>query len=221
MVEVGSEHSVLRRSMVLAWGAATGLLVLVVIFLGARVLRQQSSLAELGVTPEGDFEGGTGVYDESSLEEVDLYFGHWERVSLTSERRRLALGESTVANCRAALEGLIEGPEGTLTPVLPATTKVRGVYLLENGELVVDFSRDLESTPVESGSAELVMVQAVVNTLCQPKIQSKGGRAARSVRFLFEGSPAQESFPAHFDLSKPIYPDLGLIEAEGQGTDNV
>ena len=95
------------------------------------------------------------------------------------------------------------------------------MYLLENGVLVVDFSRELEAGQIESATAELLMVQGVVNSLCQQAIEGGDARSVRSVRFLLEGSPAGDTFPVHIDLSAPVFPDSSLIDVRAQDRDNV
>jgi len=104
---------------------------------------------------------------------------------------------------------LIQGPRDILTPILPAATKIRALYLLDSGELVIDFSRELQSEHArfKSASLESLMIYGVVNTLMQSVLQSKTDPPIRQVRFLVEGSPPQEVFPSHIDLSEPVKAD--------------
>ena len=45
-----------------------------------------------------------------------------------------------------------------------------------------------------------------------------GERAVLSVRFLFEGSAAQDTFPVHIDLSTPVRPDNSIVDIGGEGS---
>ena len=127
----------------------------------------------------------------------------------------MEFSDSTQENCRAALALLIAGPEKNNTPIFPPQVQLRALYLPDNGELVLDFSRDLIASGArfKSASFESLLVYGVVNTLCQPALQAKGGATVRQVRFLFEGAPPQEGFPAHIDLGGPIRPDETWLAA--------
>jgi germination protein M len=141
--------------------------------------------------------------------EVTLYFGSADGRTLTPEKRSMEYSDSTVENCRRALKALIAGPREAPAPILPGSTQIRALYLLDTGELVVDFSREIISDQIrlKSASLESLLVYGVVNTLAQEALQTKKQAPVRKVRFLFEGAPPQESFPAHIDLTDPIVPD--------------
>ena len=119
------------------------------------------------------------------------------------------MGAYTQDNCRKVLEALISGPQGDLAPILPPTSKLRGVFLLESGELVVDFSQELrtDATRPRSAHAEAMMVYGLVNTIAQQEVLGDQGGGVRQVRFMFYGSPADDTFPEHMDLSSPVKPD--------------
>jgi len=121
------------------------------------------------------------------------------------------LSEDTIENCRIAIKAMIQGPRGVLARVLPENTQVRALYMLESGELVVDFSHELRGLKSErkaSTSSEGLMAFSVANTLTQPALAGSGDAIVESVRFLMEGSPLpQGPFPGHIDLSEPIRPD--------------
>lgn len=206
------DRAMLRRSVYLLWAAGTFALIVAVGVLIFNLERQRSDLEALGFSPNS--LGGVTINpdDSRTLEDISLYFAHATHLSLVPEVRRLSVTENLVENSRVALEALIDGPEGPMVPVLPTTTTIRGLYLMDNGELVLDFSRDLEFSYVQSGASELLMVQSIVISVCQAALRGDDERVIRSVRFLFEGSPPQDSFPAHIDLSEPVYPDRALVE---------
>ena len=74
---------------------------------------------------------------------------------------------------------------------------------------------------VQSASSEWLMVQGIVSTLTQSDLQGQKGPTIRRVRFLFEGSPPQDSFPVHVGLAEPIAPDRSLFRGLQQGSSNV
>lgn len=154
--------------------------------------------------------------------EITLYFAAEDGQGLAPERRRIDITASAADNCRSALRELIAGPSRLHFPVLAPNTKVRALYLLENGELVIDFSGDVQPDNVAMRGAglEALMAYAIVNTLTQPELRGEEKNSVKTVRFLIEGSPPQEGFPAHIDLSAPLSPDPQWILADGTAPGN-
>jgi len=152
-------------------------------------------------------------------EQVLLFFGDATGRRLTSEPRAIAFSEYTARNCRAALDALIQGPREPRShaPILSAATRIRALYLLEEGELVVDFSRELvtEHRPLRSALLEALMFYGIVQTLTQSALQGAQGPSVRTVRFLVEGAVPGASFPAHVDVSKPLVPDPRWVAPAG------
>ncbi len=214
-------QELLRTLFLALWGMITLILLFTVGFLVIVTAQKREELRALEAIPEGPFPDGLDAQGARSTRDVKLFFAATDKTALRPETRRIEFTDRTVANCREALEALIEGPRERLGEVLPPTAKIRGIYLLDNGELVVDFSRDLEADQLKSLTAELLMVQAVVTSLCQVSLQGADQRAVLSIRFLFEGSPAQNTFPVHLDLSAPIGPDRGILDLAAEGMDNV
>lgn len=210
---------VVKRAIFALWGMATLVLVFCVALLAVELARR-------GSTPSSSSNGAdataTRVETESAAGiaagDVTLYFASPDGRLLVKEKRRLDLTRHTVDNCRLAAEELIRGSRSGLQPVMPDSTKVRGLYLLQGGVLVVDLSRELELNLPRSASAEALMAYALVNTLTQPELRGRGANepAVRRVQFLFEGS-LQDAFPAHVDASEPIAPDAEWVLPDRSG----
>lgn len=204
-----SGREVLRTAFYALWGLLTLVLLFTVGFLVVELVQRDQQL-ELNVPRSqgpsaGEFEAGI------SGARVTLFFADPARMALKPESRTIELTERTLENCRRALEALAEGPRLEGAPVLAPTTTVRAVYLLQGGELVVDFARDVETPGLNSASAEWLMAQAVAHTLTQPALQATQDKYVATVRFLFEGSPADEGFPKHITLQQPVVPDPDLV----------
>lgn len=214
----GKQREVLRTLVLASWGMLTLVLLFTVGLLVVAIAQKQGELEALSAVPDGPFPLGADKYDARMARGVRLYFAHPDKTALKAEMRLIGLTERTVENCRRVLEALIEGPRDGLGGVLPPTTTIRGMYLLRNGELVVDFSRELEAGQVKSVAAELLMAQAVATSLCQASLRGEDERAVLSVRFLFEGSAAQDTFPVHIDLSAPVRPDNSIVDIGGEGS---
>ncbi len=214
----------LRSGMFTLWGVATLILAICVGLLLYGRAEEGESGFDLSLAKSPEARSVPMLEDGGPTEsrDVHLYFADPNAIRIEAETRSIAYVGDTIDNCRNALQALIEGPRGGLIPVVPEGTKIRGVYLLEGGELVVDFSRELELSKVESATgqqvalissatAELLMIRAIVATLVQPQLKAADDRPIRKIRFLLEGSPPQDKFPAHIDLSDPVEFDVGWI----------
>jgi len=146
---------------------------------------------------------------------TQLYFADAEGRVLSPETRQFAHRASTTENCREVLAALKEGPHGHRTPILPASAGVRALFLLDSGELVIDFSIEFLSEQQRSASAESLMIYGIVNTLAQKSLKGQHEPAVQCVRFLVEGSSPEQSLPGHghLDLSRPISPNTDWLGA--------
>lgn len=202
--------------MTALWALATIVLFFCVILLANELIKSgQDPVAALLPAPQVSTEPLVVERPTLSLGERDvaLYFASPDGRDLMPETRSIEMSDNTVENCRQALEALVSGPSEGLTPILPANTRIRAIYLLESGELVVDLSRELisEFTRYRSAALESLLVYGVVNTVAQPALAGKNEPSIRSVRILLEGQAPQAAFPAHLDLSMPIEPDRSRI----------
>lgn len=209
------KREALRTLLFALWGMATLVLLFTVGLLAIVMAQKQQELTELSAAPEGPFPTEGESFSSRPARGIRLYYAHPDRTALQAEMRLVDLTDRTVENCRRVLNALIEGPRDRLGAVLPPATKIRGLYLLDSGELIIDFSRELEAGQVKSASAELLMAQAIANSLCQAALRGEDERAVLSVRFMLEGSPAQDTFPVHIDLSAAVQPDSSLIDSGG------
>ncbi|NIA12973.1 MAG: hypothetical protein GWP08_02745 [Nitrospiraceae bacterium] len=215
--------ALVRRVLMAAWGMATFVLLFCVVLLVYSMVSQgQDPLGPVRDKPIAPPPPVTAVTETTPTQEVTLYFTDLAGRSLAPETRVLEHGNSTVENCRAILNALIEGPRGALHPLLPANTVLRSLYMLKGGELVVDFSiqLELEMRKRKSASLEALMVYGIVNTLTQPGVKGADEPAVSTVRLLIEGSAPRESFPAHVDLSGPVAPDASWFAGPREQTPN-
>jgi hypothetical protein len=203
----------MKRLFLTVWALATVTLVCCV----AMLAYEMNRMGGIGTPapPKPIVQPAEPAATEREAQDITLYFADGSGQRLQPEAARIDLGDSTIDNCRKALEALIAGSQGVLAPVLPASVKIRGLYVLEGGELVVDFSIDLETDlrKVRSASVESLMVYSVVDTLTQPALKGAKGEAVTRVRFLIEGAPPRETFPAHLDLSRAVEPDPQWVGA--------
>lgn len=209
------KRDVVTTGLLATWGMATLVLVFCVVLLVFEMIQKGQDPLDMSILPDRPVPALPGSQPDaaSTMQDVLVYFANEDGAQLSAEPRKLIhSAEYTVANCRAALEALIAGPSAPLTPLVSPNVKIRGIYLLEGNELVVDLSRDLELTHPKSATAELLMVRGIVTTLTQDVLRGSQETGVQRVRFLFEGSP-QDGFPSHLDLSNPVQPDPAWLES--------
>ena len=208
-MNASERHQFFQRALLIAWGMFTLVLVFCIVFLVAQMISQGKSPLDVAILEEGGILPDDTADVDNSARSVDitLYFAASDGRLLVPEMRRIEFDDSLVENCHRVLNALIDGPRDILHPIMSRSTRIRGVFLLKDGELVVDFSRELELEHPRSASAELLFVYGVVDSLTQNVLVDASGASVKKVRFVFEGSPPTESFPAHFDLTDPIWPD--------------
>jgi hypothetical protein len=206
-----------RKVFFALWAMATLILLFTVILLTSELIRLgRNPLALPEVLPE-PVAPETQSAAATEARDITLYFASPDARYLVGEPRRLPYHERTIDNCRTALEALLDGPVTQLHAVIPPSVDIRGMWLMENGELVVDFTYPLQTDARKSVSEEALLVYGVVNTLTQNVIQGKDNRAVQSVRFLIEGLPPTDLYPAHLDLAGAVAPDTRWIVApEGE-----
>lgn len=210
-----------RRFILGVWAVITLILIFCVALLMNEMSRQGMELPtfDFGTTSNG--ATNTVRPTTSSIREVSLFFANADGARLARETADLTLSSSTANNCRLLVERLIEGPR-TLEhlPIVPPATVVRGVYLIGDGELVIDLSREAGQDLPEGALTEGLFFYGIVGTVTQPFAAGDEG-PVRSVRFLFEGAPPQDRFPKHIDASAPLMPhDSWFRETDTTGGAN-
>lgn len=203
MMRTDRSRDVLKTALYTVWAMATLVLLFIVVFLVKQMVDQ--GLDPLAVTVEAQQQDeATPIASGRTVREVNLYFARTDSFALAPEQRRLDLSTSLEENCFEALRALVEGPRTDLAPVMADDVSIRSVYRVGDGEIVIDFSRGLEVGHPKSAAAEMLFVRAIVATMSQAELRGTDEDRVRSVRFLFEGSPPQDSFPTHVDLSEPV-----------------
>ena len=204
----------LRTLFMSAWAMVTLVLLFMVVLLVQEIAKSGGDPLDALtlVAPEDARTAPRATANRSAStgsRNIELYFASPDGEALQIETRAIATTESTVENCRAALDALIKGPQSEAAPVLPPSASVKALYLLPEGELVVNFSRELQSEygRLSSAALESLLAQGVAHTVAQAALQNAMDPKVRKVRILIEDAPPTEAFPAHIDLGAPVAPD--------------
>ncbi len=177
-------------------GWVCGLVLLVVLAGGAGFLAKRLGWLDRAVLRRVSLTGFT----TPAGREATLYFADPRWTRLVSEVRRLPEGLDTVASIDALVRALAEGPREGGAPVLPATARLRGAYLGEEGLAIIDFEPDLDSFAPGGVSGELLTIFALVHTL------SENVPDIRSVQILVNGEE-RSTLAGHVKISEPLAPD--------------
>ena len=170
-----------RRALFVAWGMVTLVLLFCVGLLAYQMVRQRQAPLVFRQEPEVRSLSRRGLMRPGETREILLYFASADGRILVPQAHTIEHSGSTVANCRRALEALIEGSRDVLQPIMPPDTGVRGLYMLDGGELVIDFSREVRLQEQRSASSEALMIYGVVNTLTQNVLKGRNDSAVTRV----------------------------------------
>lgn len=141
--------------------------------------------------------------------EVTLYFLRGDGEALMPESRRVFRTTTVNDRARQAVQALIDGPEGGLLPSLPPGTQLLELFVATDGTAYVDFGPELLLGIGKSTSDAVYAIYSIVDTLAEnfDEIQR--------VKILVEGDEA-EDVGGHFDLSRPILPEMSLVGRRGR-----
>ena len=141
-------------------------------------------------------------------ETVTLYFPSTVGDGLATETRQILHTAFPGDRAKQIISDLLAGPSGdSAASLVPAGTRLRQVYVLDDGTAYADFSEELRSG-IEGGSdPEILTVYSIVNSLALnlPEI--------RRVAILVEGREC-ETLNGHLDLRRPLKPDRKLVLGE-------
>lgn len=152
-----------------------------------------------------DPEGGESKTGAMTTLAVDVYYSDPRSRGLVAESHEIFATALPGDRAKQILADLIAGPNGDdALGTLPFNTRLRQVYVLDDGVAWVDFSRELKSGMTGGSRAELLAVYAIVNSVVLNVSEIK------RVGILIGGQPI-ETLNGHLDLTRPLPPNTSLI----------
>ena len=136
---------------------------------------------------------------------VEIYFPSAEEHGLVAEAREVFATSAPGDRAKQIVADLISGPATDLAlRGLPRNTRLRQIYVLENGVAYLDFSAELRDGLGGGSSEELLAVYSIVDSvvLNVPEI--------RRVGILINSKPV-DTLNGHMSLRRPLRPDISLI----------
>lgn len=140
--------------------------------------------------------------DDIRYWQVDLYFYRLGAIgtnaeSLVAEQRQIPLRETALRNAHQIIQEILKGPTGEGARILPEEGWLRQLYLLEDGTVVVDLSRECSELMLGGVTRELAALRSITWSLRRnlPEICA--------VQFVVEGK-RQPTFAGHISLLEPF-----------------
>jgi spore germination protein GerM len=187
-----------RQALVLS-ALALVLIALVIVFFSGGGREKVRRFVEANVP-----KPPAGAEAKTSTKTVTLFFLADADDLLHRETREIAAGPTAADEAERALAELVKGSEKGLVSPLPPETRVRQVFVGQDGVATVDFSRDIVEKFSYGSTMELAAVYAVVNTL------AFNFKSVKRVVILVEGAE-KETLGGHVDLSRAFLPDYSLV----------
>jgi spore germination protein GerM len=138
------------------------------------------------------------ITEAEKVRTVTLYFGSADGSSLVHEVRTLPSQEKPLDNLRKLVEALIAGPREDGIGAIPASVRLRGVFLHEK-TAVIDFSGEIVGDFSGGSTSEYILISSLVQTICGnvPQVEA--------VRILVQGEEV-ETIGGHISVAKPLRP---------------
>ncbi len=135
---------------------------------------------------------------------VILFFLSENDTLLHPEEREIPADTSVVHQAKQTIQELIKGSRRGFISPFPPETKLRELYVTDEGVAYVDFSKDIVEKHLSGSSAEISTIFSVVNSLAY------NFNSIEKVFILIEGRE-RETLGGHINLSRPFLPLYDLI----------
>jgi spore germination protein GerM len=149
--------------------------------------------------------GEKPVYPESApMKKVTLFFPSRTKDGLLEpETREIHSSDQVSAEAKQIIAELIAGSKEGQGSALPPETKLREVFVSENGLAVVDLTKEVSVNHPGGLTQEISSIYAIVDSL------TRSLPSVEKVQILIEGGEV-ETLAGHIDLSHPFSEDLSL-----------
>lgn len=175
------------------------LLILIVLFFTGGIENKTTKLS-LPSVPEPE----TSSEETPDPKTITLFFLSEEDGLLHGEEREILSNPSLISEIKQAVEALLEGSESGYISPFPPESKLRDVFMTEEGIVYVDFSKEIQDEHLSGATAEISTVYSLVNSL------AFNFKSIKKVFILIDGNE-KETLKGHVDISRPLVPISKLI----------
>jgi spore germination protein GerM len=134
-----------------------------------------------------------------------LFYVSDDGLRLTGVERDVTYGDSAVEQAREILAAQIAPVAEPLVSAIPTGTKLRAVFIGENGDAYVDLSKDVSSAHSGGTLDELLTVYTIVHAL------TENLPAVTAVQVIVDGKEV-ETLAGHIDLRRPLAKNLAWVQ---------
>ena len=186
-----------KKYIILGSMFAAFVFLLILLFTGGgdkKVKLPQPSIPEPETTSESAPEPKT----------ITLFFLSEQDALLHAEEQEILANPSLIFEIKQTIEKLLAGSDyGNISP-FPPESKLREVFMTEEGTVYVDFSKEIQDAHLSGARAEISTVYSVVNSL------AFNFDSIKKVFILVDGNQ-KETLKGHVDISRPLVPMYNLI----------
>ena len=133
-----------------------------------------------------------------------LFYVSGDGVSLVPIQTEVPFGEPVGAQARHIVEAQVAVPAPPHVSAIPQGTRVRAVYVTDQGEAFVDVSREISANHTGGALDELFAVYAIVNSL------TVNLPAVTRVQILVDGKEV-DTLAGHVDLRQPLSKNMSWV----------
>jgi len=134
-----------------------------------------------------------------------LYYVADDGVRLQPVERDVPYGEGTADQARQIIEVQIAPVSDPLVSAVPASTRLRALFITERGEAYVDLSREVSAMHPGGALDELLTVYTIVDAL------TTNLPAVTAVQVLVEGKEV-DTLAGHVDIRRPLAKNLAWVQ---------
>jgi spore germination protein GerM len=134
-----------------------------------------------------------------------LFYVGEDGTRLTSVERDVTYGDNAVEQAREIVAAQIAPVAEPLVSAIPAGTKLRAVFISENGQAYVDLSKDVSSAHTGGTLDEMLTIYTLVNAL------TENLPAIIAVQLLVDGKEV-ETLAGHVNLRRPLAKNLAWVQ---------
>ncbi len=180
-------------------GALFAALIILIVLLFTGGIEKKTKLS-LPSIPES--ETSSEVIPESKT--ITLFFLSEEDGLLHGEEREILSNSSLIFEIKQTIEKLLVGSDNGYISPFPPESRLREIFMTEEGIVYVDFSREIQFEHLSGTTAEISTVYSVVNSL------AFNFKSVKKVFILVDGNE-KETLKGHVDISRPLVPMYNLI----------
>jgi spore germination protein GerM len=180
-------------------GALLAALIILIVLLFTGGIEKKTKLS-LPSIPES--ETSSEVIPEPKT--ITLFFLSEEDGLLHGEEREILSNSSLIFEIKQTIEKLLVGSDNGYISPFPPESRLREIFMTEEGIVYVDFSREIQDEHLSGTTAEISTVYSVVNSL------AFNFKSVKKVFILVDGNE-KETLKGHVDISRPLVPMYNLI----------